>query len=135
MGSYIGIDVSKDRLYVHILPQDEAFSVDRNGSGLAVLVDRVKPLAPSLVAIEATGGFETTTAAALAAAGLPLAIINPAQIRHYAQALVNEQKRMPSMQKSLLVSLPMCVRKRDRFPMNSLSFLRIWWPGAGRSSR
>lgn len=92
MGSYVGIDVSKDRLDVHILPQDEAFSVDRSGSGLVVLVDRIKPLAPSLVAIEATGGFETTTAAALAAAGLPLAIINPAQIRHYAQALGKRAK-------------------------------------------
>jgi transposase len=87
MGTYVGIDVSKDRLDVHILPQDEAFFVERNGKGLAVLVERLKPLAPSLVAIEATGGFEATTAAALAGAALPLAVVNPAQIRHYAKAL------------------------------------------------
>jgi transposase len=87
MGVYVGIDVSKDRLDVHILPRDEAFFVARNGKGLAELVERLRPLAPSLVAIEATGGFESTTAAAVAGAGLPLAVINPAQIRHYAQAL------------------------------------------------
>ena len=92
MGPDIGIDVSKDRLDVHVLPQDEAFRVERNGKGLAALVERLKPLAPSLVAIEATGGFETTAAAAVAAAGLPLAIVNPAQVRHYAQALGKRAK-------------------------------------------
>ena len=95
MGAYVGIDVSKDRLDVHILPQDEVFSVERNGKGLAALVERLGPLAPNLVAIEATGGFEMTTAAAIAAAGLPLAVINPAQIRHYAQALGKRAKTDP----------------------------------------
>lgn len=95
MGTYVGIDVSKDRLDVHILPSDEAFYVERNGRGLADLAERLKPLAPSLVAVEATGGFETTTAAALAGAGLPLVVINPAQIRHYAQALGKRAKTDP----------------------------------------
>jgi transposase len=95
MGTFIGIDVSKDRLDVHILPQDEAFFVERNGTGLAALVERLSPLAPSLVAVEATGGFETTVAAAVAGAGLALAIINPAQIRHYAQALGKRAKTDP----------------------------------------
>jgi transposase len=95
MGSYIGIDVSKDRLDVHVLPQDEAFVVERNGKGLAELVERLRPFAPSLVAIEATGGFETTAAAAVAGAGLPLAVVNPAQIRHYARALGKRAKTDP----------------------------------------
>ena len=95
MGTYVGIDVSKDRLDVHLLPQDEAFAVERNGRGLAALVERLKPLLPTLIAVEATGGFESTTAAALAGAGLPVAIINPAQIRHYAQALGKRAKTDP----------------------------------------
>jgi transposase len=95
MDTYVGIDVSKDRLDVHILPQGEAFFVDRNGKGLALLVERLKPFSPSLVAVEATGGFETTTAAAVAAAGLPVAVINPGQIRHYAQALGKRAKSDP----------------------------------------
>jgi transposase len=95
MGTYVGIDVSKDRLDVHVLPQGEAFFVERNGKGLAVLVERLKSFAPSLVAVEATGGFETTTAAAVAGAGLPLAVVNPAQVRHYAQALGKRAKTDP----------------------------------------
>ena len=92
MGTYVGIDVSKDRLDIHVLPQDEAFCVERNGKGLALLVERLKPLAPDLMAIEATGGFESTVAAAVAGSGLPLAVVNPAQVRHYAQALGKRAK-------------------------------------------
>jgi transposase len=95
METYVGIDVSKDRLDVHILPHDEAFAVERNCKGLALLVERLRPLLPSLIVVEATGGFESTTAAALAGAGLPLVIVNPAQIRHYAQALGKRAKTDP----------------------------------------
>jgi transposase len=59
------------------------------------LVERLKPLLPNLVAVEATGGFESTTAAAVAGAGLPLVVVNPAQIRHYAQALGKRAKTDP----------------------------------------
>lgn len=95
MGTYVGIDVSKDRLDVCVLPQNETFNTERNGKGLAALVERLKPLAPSLVVVEATGGFEMTAAAAIAGAGLPLAVVNPAQIRHYAQALGKRAKTDP----------------------------------------
>ena len=84
---YVGIDVSKDRLDVHTLPQGEAFMVARNGEGVAQLVERLKGLSPALIALEATGGFETVVAAALAAARLPVVVVNPAQVRHFAQAL------------------------------------------------
>ena len=93
--SYVGIDVSKDRLDVCVLPQDEAFVVARNGEGLAELVNRLKAYPPKLVVVEATGGFETVVAASLAGAGLPLAIVNPAQVRHYAQALGQRAKTDP----------------------------------------
>jgi transposase len=95
MDVFVGIDVSKDRLDVHVLPQDEAFFVERNGRGLATLVERLRPLLPSLIVVEATGGFESTTAAAVASAGLPLVVVNPAQIRHYAQALGKRAKTDP----------------------------------------
>ena len=89
---YVGIDVSKDRLDVHVRPGGEAFAVARDGEGLAALVERLKALAPHLVAVEATGGFEMTTAAAIAGADLPLVVVNPAQVRHYAQALGRRSK-------------------------------------------
>jgi transposase len=89
---YVGIDVSKDRLDVHVRPGGEAFAVARDGEGLVALVARLTPLAPRLVAVEATGGFEMTVAAALAGAELPLVVVNPAQVRHYAQALGRRAK-------------------------------------------
>jgi transposase len=84
--TFIGIDVSKHRLDVHVLPSDDAFAVARDGEGLAALVERLGKLDPHLVVLEATGGFELTVAAALVAAGLPLAVVNPRQIRDFARA-------------------------------------------------
>lgn len=92
---YVGIDVSKDRLDVHVRPGGEAFAVARNGKGLEELVERLRALAPALVAVEATGGFETIVAAAIAGAGLPLAVVNPAQVRHFAQAVGKRAKTDP----------------------------------------
>jgi transposase len=75
----VGIDVSKDRLDVHMLPSVEAFAVARDGKGLENLIERLSALDVSLIVLEATGGFETTVAAALASAGLPLAVVNRAR--------------------------------------------------------
>jgi transposase len=85
--SFVGIDVSKDRLDVHLLPSAEAFAVARDGEGLERLVAALHARAPTLVVLEATGGFEVTVAAALAGAGLPLAVVNPRQIRAFARAV------------------------------------------------
>jgi transposase len=82
----IGIDVSKDKLDVHVLPMEQAFAVPRTGAGIEELAARLAALEPKVVAIEATGGFETIVAAGLAGAGLPLVVVNPAQIRAYAKA-------------------------------------------------
>jgi len=84
---FVGIDVAKDRLDIHLLPMGEAFAVPRDGEGLAQLVARLTPLAPGLVVVEATGGFEITVAAALFGAGLPLAVVNPRRVRDFARAL------------------------------------------------
>ena len=83
----VGIDVSKDRLDVHLRPSGEAFAVARDGKGLETLVERLGALDISLIVLEATGGFETTVAATLASAELPLAVVNPRQIRNFAKAL------------------------------------------------
>lgn len=83
---FVGIDVSKDRLDVHIRPIGTVFSVARDDAGLEDLVGRLGAMAPALIVLEATGGFETVVAAALAAAGLPLAVVNPRQIRAFAKA-------------------------------------------------
>ncbi len=93
--AFVGIDVSKDRLDVHVRPSGEAFAVTRDGKGLEELIERLRAWTPTLVAVEATGGFETIVAAALAGAGLPLVVVNPAQIRHFAQAVGKRAKTDP----------------------------------------
>ena len=91
----VGIDVSKDRLDVHVRPGGAAFHVPRDGEGLGALVERLGALSCGVVAVEATGGFETVVAAALAGAGLPVVVVNPAQIRHFAQAIGKRAKTDP----------------------------------------
>jgi transposase len=90
-----GIDVSKDRLDVALRPRGERFAVARNGPGLDDLVARLRALQPDLVVLEATGGLETVVVAALAAAGLPVAVTNPAQIRAFAKAIGQRAKTDP----------------------------------------
>jgi transposase len=84
--SFVGIDVSKRQLDVAIIPVAESFSVAHDVEGIAELVARLKQAAPSCVVLEATGGLETKLASALAAAGLPVAVVNPRQVRDFARA-------------------------------------------------
>jgi transposase len=91
----VGIDVSKDRLDVAVRPGGEAFAVERNACGLDRLIERLRQLSPHIVALEATGGFETVVAAALASASLPVVVVNPAQIRAFARALGQRAKTDP----------------------------------------
>lgn len=83
---FVGIDVAKDRLDVHVRPGGQAFSVTRDDEGVADLAKRWANAQPTLIVLEATGGFETMVAAGLAAAGLPVAVVNPRQIRDFARA-------------------------------------------------
>ena len=85
--TFVGIDVSKERLDVHIRPSEEAFIVTRDDKGLASLVKRLQSAPPQLIVLEATGGLQVRTAGALAAAGLPVAVVNPRQIRDFAKSV------------------------------------------------
>jgi transposase len=91
----VGIDASKDRLDVHVHPVGEGFTVARNAEGLDALVARFGPLGVQAIAVEATGGFETVVAASLGGAGLPVIVVNPAQVRAFAQALGKRAKTDP----------------------------------------
>ena len=83
---FVGIDVAKDRLDVHLRPDGTAFTVARDSDGIEALTRQLAGIGPALIVLEATGGFETVVAAALTAAGLPLAVVNPRQIRDFARA-------------------------------------------------
>jgi transposase len=91
----VGIDVSKSRLDVHVHPAGEAFFVTRDAAGIEEMIKRISVHGPSLVAVEATGGFETIVAASLAAARLPVVVVNPAQVRAFATALGKQAKTDP----------------------------------------
>ncbi|MES0038591.1 IS110 family transposase [Mesorhizobium sp. M0046] len=91
----VGIDVSKDRLDVHVLPSGEAFSVENDHAGVEVLVRRLAALSPAVVGLESTGSFERLAVAALAGAGLAIVVVNPAQVRAYANALGKRAKTDP----------------------------------------
>jgi transposase len=92
---FIGIDISKDRLDVHVRPSAESFAVARTGKGIDELIARLLTLSPALIAMEATGGFESIVAAGLAGASLPVVVVNPAQVRHFAVALGKRAKTDP----------------------------------------
>ena len=84
---YVGIDVSKEVLDVHVHPAAESFVLSRDAGGLVELVERLKGHDPALVALEATGGLEVIVAASLAEAGLPVVVVNPKQVHNFAKAL------------------------------------------------
>jgi len=85
--SFVGIDISKDSLDVHVLPGDFRKTYPYEKQAVKALIKQLKQIAPQLIVMEATGGYETSIAVQLADAGLNAAIVNPRQIRDYARAI------------------------------------------------
>jgi transposase len=83
---FVGIDVSKARLDVAMGSGGELFGVDNDARGVADLVDRLREQEPELIVLEASGGLETLLVGELAAAQLPVAVVNPRQVRDFARA-------------------------------------------------
>ena len=83
---FIGIDISKAHLDLHARPTGEAMRAANDTDGVASITTRVVALSATLVVIEATGGYERLLAASLAAAGVPVAVVNPRQVRQFARA-------------------------------------------------
>ena len=84
--SYVGIDVSKERLDVAVLGEECEWQVDNTQAGIAKLVQRMQELQPELIVVEATGGYQRAVVEALFQAGLPVAVVNPARVRQFARA-------------------------------------------------
>ncbi len=85
----VGIDVSKDRLDVACLPETvlSSSAFENNASGHHAVVEMLRRLMPRLIVIEATGGYHRLLVAALAAARLPVVVVNPRQVRDFARAM------------------------------------------------
>lgn len=91
-----GIDVSKARLDVHVHPAGESFAMANDEAGVAELVERLGRIGGLIsIGLEASGRYERLAVAELAAAGLPVVVLNPAQVRHYAQAIGQRAKTDP----------------------------------------
>jgi transposase len=87
METFVGIDIAKDHLDVHLLPEGARFTCLHDPDGIASLVSRLQAENPSVIIMEATGGYEITLAAELGAAGLPVAVVNPRQVRDFAKGI------------------------------------------------
>ena len=84
--AFVGIDIAKADFVVASRPDGTSWAATNDPAGIAATVDRVRALAPALVVLEATGGYETALVVALAAAGLPVVVANPRQVRDFAKA-------------------------------------------------
>jgi transposase len=92
----VGIDVSKARLDVYVHPVGESFAVSNDEAGVEGLADRLGRLDGLVgIGVEASGRYERLAVAQLASAGLPVVVLNPAQVRHYAQAIGQRAKTDP----------------------------------------
>jgi transposase len=110
---WVGLDVSKDFLDVHVRPAGLAFRLPNDETGIADLVARLQPLAPASLVLEATGGYEIPVVAALATAGLAPAVVNPRQARRFAEGVGRLAKTDP-LDAALLAHFAEAVRPEPR---------------------
>jgi transposase len=85
-GSYVGIDVSKDRLDVAVLGEERVWQVNNTEEGIVSLVEEMQEVCPELIVVEATGGYQRAVVEALFVAGLVVAVVNPVRVRQFARA-------------------------------------------------
>ena len=83
---FVGIDVSKAQLDVAVRPTGKRWTLPYDQTGIEGLIPQIVDLEPALVLLEATGGLELPLVAALAAAALPVVVVNPRQVRDFARA-------------------------------------------------
>jgi transposase len=83
---FVGIDISKTRLDIALRPTGSALTVPYDETGMTTVVQRLRTLSPAGIVLEATGGLEMLLSGALATAGLPVAVVNPRQVRDFARA-------------------------------------------------
>lgn len=84
---FVGLDIAKDHIDVSVRPTDDRWQTEQTDEGIAQLVARLVALTPALVVVESTGGYETAVVTALAMAQIPVAVVNPRQVRDFAKAI------------------------------------------------
>jgi len=110
---FVGIDVSKARLDVETRPTGEKESVANDKAGIKALVKRLAQLQPTLIVLEATGGYERQLAQALVRAELPVVVVNPRQVRDFAKA-TGQLAKTDSIDAGVLAHFGQAVRPEVR---------------------
>lgn len=112
----VGIDVSKAKLDVAILPSGEEFSVSNDLAGVTRLKQRLLELAPKRVVLEATGKLERLAVTELGGAGLPVIVVNPRRVRHYAEAL-GQRAKTDAIDKRVIVAFARDMKDLEVHPL------------------
>lgn len=84
--TYLGLDVARDHLDIAVHPTGDAWRVPNTPAGHDTVVHRARALQPARLVLEASGGYEQAVDAALVAAGLPVVVVNPRQVRDFARS-------------------------------------------------
>jgi transposase len=117
--TWVGIDVSKAHLDVHVLPQGLAFQVSNNAAEIQTLIAQLQPLAPTLVALESTGGLERLVVAQLQAASIAVAVVNPRQVRGLATGL--GKAKTDQLDAHVLAIFAQTVQPRPQPPVEAIA--------------
>ena len=129
---YVGIDVAKARVDVAVRPMGDRREVSNDDNGIAALVLQMQQLNPEALVLEASGGLELPLVAALAAASLPVVVVNPRQVRDFAKA-TGRLAKTDSLDAAVLAHFAEAVRPplrplREPRPRSSAR----WWPADNR---
>lgn len=111
--SSIGIDVSQATLDVAAYPSGEHWQVTNDGTGIGQLVERLTPLAPDRIVLEATAGYELPVLAALGSASLPVVAVNPRQVRDFARS-TGRLAKTDALDAQVLAHFAAVVRPKER---------------------
>lgn len=134
-GTYVGIDVSKRRLDIAMLPSGETLTINNTPQDIDQLVHRFTPKPLERIVVEATGGIEQPLVLALADAGLPVVVINPRQARAYARA-TGKLAKTDRIDAAVLAAFAQAVKPSLRaLPDEAPEPWKPSLPAAGRSSR
>lgn len=110
---FVGIDVSKTQLDVHVLPTGTAWSVANDEDGQRALVTQLAEVSPTLVVMEASGGYQNQAVAALAVHQIPVAVVNPRQVRDFAKA-TGRLAKTDAIDAAVLASFASAIRPEPR---------------------
>lgn len=111
---FVGIDVAKEHLDIAIRPNGEGWSIPNDEPSAMELAQRLKTLQPEIVVMEATGGLELSVASILAIAGLPVAVINPRQVRDFAKS-TGKLAKTDTLDAQVLAHFAEAIRPEVRF--------------------